>query len=380
MSDEYFVGAVNQLIERARCLKSKIPRNLPRDYDTLDRTCTDILANILLRIRHLRDDVNFKRPELSSERLRTFRRIVADLEIVEIFGIAALERAIDSDHLLNRLLEQITKEIAYPLPTPVVTTLSQRYFFIRSDLNLLCVPLAEGEFLLHLPDLYHELAHPLLVAADDPIIEPFQKAHERALGKVFDMIAMEIDKESGRRGPAEMGYLFGIWQIAWVKSWMTELFCDLFGVYTLGPAYAWSHLHLFAKRGGDPYLVSKHPTSHPADAARMTVILHGLAIIGFSPEADQIRDRWLNLVAQAGASAEPEHRRCYPDKMLAEIAQEGFEGVKGIRARMAARNTNDLVHSILNEAWCRFWKDPAQYTAWESTTVATLRSKFTQSP
>ena len=31
----------------------------------------------------------------------------------------------------------------------------------------------------------------------------------------------------------------GASEIAWVKYWMVEFFCDLFAVYTLGPAFVW---------------------------------------------------------------------------------------------------------------------------------------------
>src|SRR5437660_4533823 len=39
MLGEYFQGTLPQLIERARLLKAKIPRTLPRDYEGLIRTC-----------------------------------------------------------------------------------------------------------------------------------------------------------------------------------------------------------------------------------------------------------------------------------------------------------------------------------------------------
>jgi hypothetical protein len=122
------------------------------------------------------------------------------------------------------------------LITPVVTTLSQQYFCIVTDLNLLCVPLTEGQFLLHLPDLYHELAHPLLTEVDDPVVEPFQEAHFSALQDALGYIAGEQAKEDRRRGPQQPSFTLSRWEISWVKYWMVEFFCDLFAVYVLGPA------------------------------------------------------------------------------------------------------------------------------------------------
>ena len=82
-----------------------------------------------------------------------------------------------------------------------MTTLSQQYFCIITELNLLCVPLTEGQFLLHLPDLYHELAHPLLVEEDDPLVEPLQAALFLALRDALGYLADELAKEDRRRGP-----------------------------------------------------------------------------------------------------------------------------------------------------------------------------------
>lgn len=199
--NDYFTATIGQLIERARILRTKIPRDLPRDYDTLAQTCQERLKEYLERLRSLLDDPMFLLPRYQPERLRMFKRIVGDLDIIETVGITALDRAKDADHKLNLLLERITKEIRYPLVTPVVTTLSQQYFCIVTDLNLLCVPLVEGHFLLHLPDLYHELAHPLLVELDDPLVEPFQEAHFDALKLVLDYLADEKVKEDRRRRP-----------------------------------------------------------------------------------------------------------------------------------------------------------------------------------
>ena len=87
-------------------------------------------------------------------------RIVADLDSVESTGIAALSRAHNDDDRLNELLARIATEILYPLPAPSCTTLSRDYFYINQHLGFMFVPLAEGHFLLHLPDIYHELAYP----------------------------------------------------------------------------------------------------------------------------------------------------------------------------------------------------------------------------
>jgi len=250
MLDDYFIGTVTQLEKRARLLRGKLPRNLPRDYDTLAQTCRSKLDTCLKRLRTLRDDSKFKKLHYQPERVRLLRRAIAEMDVIESVGIAALDRAKEDDHYLNVLLGRITSEIKYPHITPVVTTLSQQYFCIIDDLHLLCVPLLEGQFLLHLPDLYHELAHPLLLIEDDPVIEPLQQAMYKGMRDTLSYIDEELAKVDRSSGPQYPAFLLSRWRGLWIRYWLTEFFCDLFAIYTLGPAYAWSHLHLVIKRGG----------------------------------------------------------------------------------------------------------------------------------
>jgi len=371
--NDYFNGSIMQLIERARLLRAKVPRALPRDYDTLAQSCRDQLNTLLVQLRSLLEEPMYREKRYQSERLRLFKRIIADLDIIETVGIAALDRAKDDDHKLNDLLERITREIAYPLVTPVVSTLSQQYFHIRPGLNLLCVPLTEGRFLLHLPDLYHELAHPLLVELDDPIVEPIQVALCCAIHDALGYVSGELAKEDRRRGPEQPRFMLRRWEIAWVKYWMVELFCDLFAVYTLGPAFVWSHLHLAAKRGEDPFHVSiTMISSHPADNARMRAMLFALCDSGFLMEATTINGRWHELLKQTGAKPEPEFHRCFPDDLLRKVTRHARCGVEAVGCRLATPTTSDPIHMALNAAWSQFWSNPDGFVEWERESVARL--------
>src|SRR5262245_53984811 len=158
--DDYFIGALQQLLERARHLNTRVPRDLEREFHTLVATCQAQVSRIVDTARFLLAEPAIRLPANQPERLRMFRRAVADLDVVETIGFAAIERANKEDIRLNRLMDRIRLETRYPLLPPVVTSLSQAYFRIFPSLNLLCVPLTEGRFLLHLPDLFHEIGHP----------------------------------------------------------------------------------------------------------------------------------------------------------------------------------------------------------------------------
>ena len=232
------------------------------------------------------------------------------------------------------------------------------------------VPLAERHFLLHLPDLYHELAHPLLVARDDPVIEPLQV---RMLGSAalamqhFHKLSRE--KEGGR-APEQERVRLRTWEFYWGKYWIFEFYSDLFAIYTLGPAFAWSHVHLSAKRGADPfdYMMDQHP----ADAARMSVHLIGLREIGYAEDARAITKVWQSVIASSNYVPPSDFRTCYPLQILEEIARECLKGVTEIGCRIAHIDCGDRIHNLLNEAWRRFWDNPSKYAEWEARTTGEL--------
>jgi len=257
MLGKYFQGTLPQLIERARLLKGKIPRTLPRDYGALIRTCETELDNIIGRLRGLQKVPAAGGTALHHTRLRQFKRAIADLDHIETTAIAVLNRAHIDDHHANRLLYRICQEIGYPLVTPTVTTLSTSYFYIDTKLNLMFIPPAEGSFLLHLPDLYHELGHPLLTHQDHPVLDRLRVQYLECMAHIHDHFAAQRAKEEQRRGPRGFKDQIDLWELLWSKYWLTEFFCDLYATLTLGPAFAWSHLHLYLKMGGHAFALSE---------------------------------------------------------------------------------------------------------------------------
>ena len=48
--------------------------------------------------------------------------------------------------------------------------------------------------------------------------------------------------------------------------------------------------------------------------------------------------------------------------------------------RLARPDTNDPIHSTLNEAWRTFWANPAEYHGWEAKAVEELFSLCARDP
>ncbi|CAI82366.1 hypothetical protein [Dehalococcoides mccartyi] len=375
MIETYLEAAIRQAQERAKLLKAKMPQPVKAtEFIALQQLCDNRIDEIIRLFEYLLTDPTILRTELIKERIRIFRRTIGELSQLETSAIAALSRVHDDDIFLNKLVFQIHKEINFPLFPPTVTCLSRDYFSINPSLHLLEVPLAESEFLLHLPDLYHEIAHLLIATINNPKVEPLQQA----LGKFLFSVAQYFDKERAinlrATGPTDyFAQVFDLLERFWIP-WATEIFCDLIAVYTLGPAYVWSHFHLTAGHGGDPYDIRLNNfMSHPPDQARMEAMLMALDLLDFKKQSADIKEKWNDLIKSIGAEQTPLYRRACPSRLTQQAVIYTLEGVKKIGCRVVSESTSGTVHDLLNNAWKQFWISPIQYPAWERETINTLK-------
>lgn len=375
MIASYLDAAIRQARERAKLLKTKIPRPVKApELIPLQRLCENSLDIIINRLDYLLEDAVILLPEVVKERFRLFRRALGALAQVETTGISALNRVHDDDIFLNRLVFQIHQEINFPLAPPTVSCLSRDYFSINTSLQLLEVPLAESDFLLHLPDLYHEIGHLLIATTNNPKVEPFQKQ----LGKFLLAVDAHFDSErvanTRATGPTNyFGKVLDLLERYWIE-WATEIFCDLFAIYTLGPAYAWAHFHLTASHEGDPYdMRLARVMSHPPDQARMESMLIALELLGFKSGAEDVHRQWAGLVKAIGAVQTSMYRKACPLALLEQAAIHAFEGTKAIGCRVACKDTADRIHILLNGAWEKFWASPVEYEVWERDCMVKLK-------
>lgn len=370
MVASYLNGAILQLKARARHVLSLVPSGLGRDVDALVGQCRTRLIDLQHSLDELTQSPVYLKPENQNIRLRRYRRAIEDLDLIESVVVAALNRWLDQDHRMNQLAYAIAQEIRFPLITPTVSCTSpyQHYFRTYTSWSLVVVPLAEGQFLLHLPDLYHEFAHALLDSDADPRLDGFQAAFKIALIHAWRYTAEETAKEERKSGPpaeAHQRYI-RTWELSWL-SWMTEFFCDLYATYLLGPAFVWAHYHLCAGTGANPYSIPLvRESSHPADDARMRTMLMALDRMGFMAEKNEIEARWKSLLKIDNARSGAEYNRCFPDHLLTEIANQALAAVTALGGDVAKPGGLKPIAAVLNEAWDQFWTDPENYVVWET--------------
>lgn len=214
--------------------------------------------------------------------------------------------------------------------------------------------LSEGNYLLHLPDLYHEIAHPILYDTYNSKGETLQKGVEQTFLFAGTYLDNEISFSQGVIGPESFAGYFYFWQRSWWK-WAIEFFCDLFAVFTLGPAYAWSHIHLCMRSGDNPFFVPKRGSStHPADDARMRVILMGLQRIGYDADVGPLERKWNEYLLISGARSDALYKRCFTNDILRKIVELAYQGTLAAGCRIATPSLDDPVHLALNEPGSSF--------------------------
>jgi hypothetical protein len=372
MNEAYFQGALSQLEERILQMIERIPSNAA-EMELLEQRCRSDLSVQIDLCRELRTSPIYANPAVQAERLDMYRGLVEELDLIEALAVAVLVRANDDDLRLNLLLKEIVREIGFPLTRPVVSCSSQNYFHIYPHLNLVFVPLMESRQLLHLPDLYHELCHAILAERNDRRVDPFKNALRDTKARMSGEL-MTLKSTFGlNKTPNRLTDQLPLWTYCWSNNWGVEFFCDLFGVFAVGPAFVWAHVHLCAKHRTLLYSLPQiDQLSHPADAARLEVMLEGLRLSGFNDEVTRLQSAWSELLRVTREAPSDEFQLCYPPDVLRWMAEIGQTAYTKMGCRTFVPGSSARVASLLSEAWVRFWCDVKGYPEWENAAAKRL--------
>jgi hypothetical protein len=247
---EYLRSLIQEQINRGLCLKELIRR--PLEYPVL----SGLAERCKLLIDRNIDQLNFLLEELKEREESDVRNVFREIrvcaraiELVEYFGISALCYESQNIGYLNNLIFKIHKEIKLPLNPPSVACISTKYYYFHPFTNVIFVPVGESHFLLHLPDVFHEIGHEVLSEKDSEIsLRKINESYQiaiRTITSYYDRLLKKKMRETGPRSiPATIAHI----HYQWKTYWINEFFCDLFALYTLGAAYTWAHFHLTTKK------------------------------------------------------------------------------------------------------------------------------------
>lgn len=376
---EYFERLIEGETNRALVLKSLIryPLKYP-ELTGLAQRSTSILDEQVQMLDVLRGEVRRREDRDIRDIFRETRRCGEIISAVEYYGISALYYQTPEIGFLNKLVFRIHQEIKLPIPPPSVCCTGTTHYFSHPFTNVIFTPLTESEFLLHMPDLYHEIGHCVLQnMKSDLRMKPLSENYDLGFWKITEHYGQLLNDKRKEVGPAETPVVIQGIHASW-KLWIIEFFCDLFALYTVGPAYAWSHLHLTMKRFVDVYEMSLIQQTHPSDESRMRILLMGLTRMGFENEATKISAEWAKATEFWG-SRPAEYQYAYPDSLLETISQFILNGLRqsGISICTAdiLQAAPSGVRNLLNEAWKAFWKKkPEDFRGWEKERLEELKS------
>jgi hypothetical protein len=378
---EYLESLIVEQINRALTLKELIqyPIQYP-ELTGLAERCTSILDNQIELLKELRAVLQRREENDIRDIFRDIRICARYISSVEYFGIPALRYQTPEIGFLNKIMFKIHQEVKLPFPPPSVCCAAGQYYYSHLFTSVIFVPIAEWKFLLHMPDLYHELGHYVLENIESELrLKAIKDNYHLAFSKVTDYYRKLMKEKKREFGPEETMIIIQRIHTLW-KYWIQEFFCDLFALYTVGPAYAWSHLHLTMKRSDNIYQLNiLQKQTHPADEARMRILLQGLRNLGLSKEADQIQAKWFETRIFWGPPT-TEYQYAYPDVLLNEISSLTLKGLEAsgfslITIENLIDQKNNEFRSMLNKAWEIFWKtNPEEFRKWEEEQLKKLSS------
>jgi hypothetical protein len=294
--------------------------------------------------------------------LDSYLAISRQLRFLETYDAPFLTRWSEADSALTAFCWRFLDDIGWTYPRPLITTFSSDYYWVHPRQRVIAVPANEEKRLLATGDLCHELGHIV-----------FAQAEAQVRGDILRVIQQWLRSHAGAdpttlggRDPAE--FLDDVF-LSW-RGWLQELICDAVATFLAGSAYGWQHIRLAFL--DDRFSFMHEPLlygEHPADEARMRLILATLRELGDHTNAAGLEDHWSGPIALARA---PDHAYgiVYPDPVIARLATNVVAGLRGLglRSYVGVTGEHDLAR-VGNAAWEKLRSDPDGYPVWERETV-----------
>ena len=296
---------------------------------------------------------------LLQNQFQQYKRLAERLHLIESYPIPFIMRYQSYDHNLFLLCTALTRQIHYPLTVPLVAALSHEYYWTIAGFNLIYIPTGEGEFLLGLSDLCHELGHILLLHSEAKFTGAFNS-------ELLSYIRSEQQRVRNEQRPPEYHQFYERLFVAWKDRWTKEFVADIVATYIAGPAFGWQHLRLCAQMS--EYIFEKRLEPgmlHPSDDSRMRAILTVLRQIEHKKEADGIAAKWNEYVTLIGDVEPTDYRLCYPDNLIHSLVNHVLNACRDIGLRPFTDTVSDETKpnliALMNRAWDQFFSNPESY-------------------
>ncbi len=341
---------------------------------------TRFIESTLLKIRDIRKPIQqaleiggLEYDNLSGNYLFQYNRLNREFNAYHTYRFLAIKNYGDPEIFFYRLIKKIYKEHRITSVPPIVSTISNHdyYYWAVPMLEIIAIPSGEENSLLNLPDMYHEIGHLLYSMYEGRSCELSAPEIEKHFKRE---IATLHDKKQYAHFGAEVERAKYLWQV----SWLEEFSCDLAGTYMTGAAYAWTNLKLISADHGSSKIFEYNDT-HPANEARMRIILLMLEKLGLTEEKKQIEETWQRFLSEAEIFRPSAYKLIYPDKLFKLIIDEfiGFydnADLAPCTELLGAQNKS--VSELLSAAWQTAQTDPLNFYQHETDVINGLKAQF----
>ena len=376
-------GAYHDLLSRIAKLSNRlIDTDCDPDLDTtfVERT-HELLDALKLRVLQVIQEGLLAEPGVASFYLRTFRSLNDECTELEVNRCLVIRQYGKPERYLNKLIRRIYQEIGFVgyrrIPLLTTTTAPQNYYWVHPKHDIIGVPPGEEDNLLHLPDLYHEIAHIIFMLAQmTPAYNWITGNFNQHLRTHFEEMLFEAEEN---QWPVAFQQKLAGWRTMWLNQleykWLEEFVCDLTATYLAGPAYAWTHLKLVLSEGKTNYdLYGTESANHPADEARFRAIRFMLFQTGQGEAVIELDKAWQLVL---GAYQKPDYYdSAYPDHLLESLVQTVCLNCQQQTLQMYSdqlRLPNAPVSSLLNAAWQFIHQNPEGFPIWERASIRSLQ-------
>lgn len=351
-------------------------KGMMHHQDIKDRFIDDTLSqfsSIRSELQSALDSGVLELDIFSGNNLYRFNRAHREFKAIHSYRYLAIKNYKDPEIFFYQVISQIYSEHRINALPPIVSTISNHdyYYWAVPYFEIIALPSGEEHSLLNLPDMYHEIGHLL---------------HSMFVGKSCEISAIVVDKYFAKEivriiddGTAmHFQEVLELAKYLWQESWLEEFTCDLVGTYMTGASYAWTNLKLLSTGHGSTKIF-EYSQSHPADEARMRIIILMLEKLGLDDDKKKVEAAWQVFLKDTEVFKPNDYSLLYPQKLLQHIVEEFYTFYQNADLASHTELLNKGVSSIsclLNEAWSTAQSNPSNYFEYEIDSINQLRANF----
>jgi hypothetical protein len=311
--------------------------------------------------------------DLSGNYLYQYNRAYREFNAYHSYRFLAIKNYREPEIYFYRLITKIYNEHRINALPPIVSTISNHdyYYWAVPLFEIIALPAGEENSLLNLPDIYHEIGHLLYSMFKGKSCELSAIAVDKYFKK--QIVRLEDNNQYQHYGE-EVERAKYLWEV----SWLEEFSCDLAGTYMTGSAYAWTNLKLISSGHGSSKLY-EYSETHPANEARMRIIILMLDKLRLTEEKAKVEETWRSFLADTEMFKPAAYDLLYPQALLQQIVDEFYDFYDNADLAPCtelAGQADTPISDTLNTAWQVAQDDPMNYYLHESGVIAELKQGF----